>query len=535
MPTYSTAGSAADNRPNIIIIMVDDMGFSDIGCYGSEIQTPNLDSLAQNGLRFSQMYNCARCCPTRASLLTGLYAHQAGVGHMVNDHGHPSYQGFLNDNSVTIAEVLKRAGYTTLMSGKWHVGGHYYSVNQSEWQPGETGCPTPTTRGFDKFFGTLAGAGSFFNPHTLRRQDSWIEPESDNFYYTDAISDEAVKMIDDQLNQPEPFFMYVGYTAPHWPLHAMPEDIERYRGKYNCGWDELRLRRHEELLGSGILQSKWNMTPRDEKAPPWSDAPDQEWEDLRMAVYSAQIDRMDQGVGKIMDKLKEADIDDNTLVMFLSDNGGCAEFLREDGSPTRVLRQTCDGREVRYGNIRDLDPGPDTTYMSYDLPWANASNTPFRLYKHWVHEGGISTPLIAHWPAVIDGGSMDHEPCHVIDLMTTCVEAAGAEYPAEHNGSEIQPMEGESLVPAFRGDWVRDNPIFWEHEGNRAVRLGNWKLVSKHPGDFELYDMNEDRTELNDLASAKPDRLNEMQGLYQDFAHRCNVVPWAELMEMRKR
>ncbi len=527
-------------RPNIIVILVDDMGYSDIGCYGSEIQTPNLNQLARDGIRCTQMYNGARCCPTRASLLTGLYAHQAGVGHMVQNRGTRAYQGYLRDDAVTIAEVLRAGGYRTLMSGKWHVGGPYAPTQPELWEPGAPGHPTPLTRGFERFFGTLEGAGSFFHPYTVMR-GSDTEPAQfihgshgqvvdPDFYYTDAISDNACTMIEEATTDEKPFFLYLVYTAPHWPLHALPDDIAKYQGRYRKGgWDALRTARHEELKGMGILDRKWAISPRDESAPAWQDAPDHDWEDLRMAIYAAQIDRMDQGVGKVVEKLRALGQLDNTLILFLSDNGGCAEFLAEDGAGVqRYAYHTADGTPIRVGNIREMQPGGADTFMSYDLPWANASNAPFRLYKHWVHEGGISTPLIIHWPdGIRDGGRIEHAPCHLIDIMATCLDVSGVAYPTEYNGHPIQPYEGESLKPMLDGQaWSRERPIFWEHEGNRAVRFGEWKVVNKHPGVWELYNMDEDRTELHDLAGKNHDRLRSFVQQYDEWANRCEVRAW---------
>ena len=523
-----------DTRPNIVLILVDDMGYSDIGCYGSEIRTPNLDSLAEGGIRFTQMYNCARCCPSRASLLTGLYPHQAGVGHMVGDRGegYPGYRGFLNDNCVTIAEALGAAGYRARMSGKWHVGG-YYAYNRPEtWTPGEPGYPTPIQRGFQEHYGLLGGGSSYFDPVTLYHNDRRVMPEGP-YYLTDDITDNAVRMVDEMAEDDAPFFLYVGYTAPHWPLHALPEDIARYEGRYRRGWDALRTARHEELKGMGILDRKWEISSRDDQAPPWGDIEETDWEDLRMAVYAAQIDRMDQGVGRIIRKLRDCGVDDNTLVMFASDNGGCAEFLAEDTDrpePFRFNIPTRDGRPLHVGNTPKIKPGPDTTFMSYDLPWANASNTPFRLYKHWVHEGGVSTPFVVHWPKIARGGAIRHEPMHFIDIMATCLDAAGASYPKEYGGRAITPLEGESILPAVRGGaWSRERPIFFEHEGNLAVRLGNWKVVSKYPGPWELYDMNEDRTELYDLSAKDPGKVGDVEKMYSEWAVPRGVVPWGEL------
>lgn len=528
MPADERSGSSREEqkRPNIVLMMADDMGYSDIGCYGSEIRTPNLDRLGSDGLRLTQIYNYARCCPTRASLLTGLHPHQAGVGHMVDDYGLPGYQGYLNDRCVTIAEALRLGGYRTAMSGKWHVGGQY-STEGTEWTPGAPGFPRPTDRGFDAFYGTLTGAGSYFNPHTLMRDDAPIDPEGDEFYYTDAISDHAVSMIDTNASEPEPFFLYVAYTAPHWPLHALPEDIERYRGTYLKGWDTVRTERLERMRSMGLLNPDWPMTPRDEQAPPWSDVPDKDWEDMRMAVYAAQIDRMDQGIGRIMAALRNHGLEADTLVMFLSDNGGCAELLREDGHIASAPALTRNGETVQSGNVHGLTPGAADTFMSYDLPWANASNTPFRLYKHWVHEGGISTPFIAHWPAAIPAGSIAHQPAHLIDIMPTILELTGVAYPETFRDSSVTPLEGESLAPLFRGEeWSRERAICWEHEGNRAVRSEHWKLVSKHPGAWELYDMQGDRTELNDLAGLYPREAEELSMIHDAWAARCGVLPW---------
>ena len=520
-----------DRSPNIIIILADDMGYSDLGCFGSEIATPNLDALASSGLRFSQMYNSARCCPSRAALLTGVHPHQAGVGHMVADLGRPEYQGYLRDNVVTIAEALKSAGYRTLMSGKWHVGGDYNVTAREDWNPGGPGFPVPTQRGFDRYFGILSGGGSYFFPKTLAEQDTLLEPDLEGFYLTDAISDSAVDMIEDATSGEDPFFMYVAYTAPHWPLHALEEDIARYEGKYRNGWDHLRTGRHEQLKGMGILDEKWDISPRDADSPPWDEAADHDWEDIRMAVYSAQIDRLDQGVGKIVSALRRAGADSNTIIMFLSDNGGCAEFLAEESSqpqPHRYMGPNPDGTPLVLGNIRELRPGGAQTFMSYDLPWANASNTPFRRFKRWTHEGGISTPFILSWPDRIREPGIVHSPTHLIDIMPTCLQAAGASQPTEREGQQTLPLEGESFLSAIdRGEWSREQPIFWEHEGSRAIRQGQWKLVSAIGGPWELYDMETDRTELNDLYQRNRNKAHELERLYEEWADRCGVLPWS--------
>lgn len=515
------------SQPNIILILADDMGFSDIGCYGSEIETPNLDFMAQNGARFSQMYSFARCCPSRAALLTGLHPHQAGVGHMVDNRGSRAYQGYLRDDCVTIAEVLKGAGYQTLMSGKWHTGGRLPAREPDVWEPGTKGYPTPQQRGFDQFYGTLVGAGSFFYPHALTENGEFVKEYPDDFYYTDAITDNAIDMISSAHADDQPFFLHVAYTAPHWPLHALPDDIAKYEGKYRHGWDTLRKNRHEELNSLGILNPIWNISPRDDDSHPWADEQYTDWEDLRMAIYAAQIDRMDQGIGRILDTLRDLDIEDDTFIVFLSDNGGCAEYLAEDGWINSFVPDMPNGERVKVGNRQDLRPGAADTYMSYDLPWANASNSPFRLYKHWVHEGGISSPCIVYHPSQIQDACMIHSPIQFIDVLPTFADLAGATYPTEYHGNMIQPMEGESFLPAISNhDWQRENPLYWEHEGNRAVRINEWKLVSKHPDDWELYNMIEDRTELNDLAEGETTRIKNMSALYDVWASRCEVRSW---------
>jgi arylsulfatase len=522
-------------RPNIVLIMADDMGYSDIGCYGGEIRTHNLDALAAGGLRFTQFYNTARCCPTRASLMTGLYPHQAGVGHMMEDKGYDAYRGELNNRCVTIAEVLKQAGYSTYMAGKWHVTKSIApDGDKHNW---------PCQRGFDRFFGTIHGAGSYYDPNSLTRDNTQIPP-GDDFYYTDAIRDNAVKFIHEHAAE-NPFFMYVAFTAPHWPMHALPEDVARYKGRYGAGWDALRAERHKRMIGMGIVEKEWEITPRDSSVPSWTEAEDKEWYQRRMEVYAAMVDRLDQGVGRIISELKRTGRFENTLIFFLADNGGCAEEygstgpvkpepsepadlkpMGEDELQTRMQPLvTRDGRPVRTGH--GVMPGPADTYLAYGKPWANASNTPFRLYKHWVHEGGISTPLIAHWPVHIKVRcQLRHQPGHLIDIMATCVDVAGAKYPAEYKGNRITPMEGKSLLPAFDNKPVEREAIYWEHEGNRAIRQGKWKLVSRHPGRWELYDLEADRTELTDLAGKYPEKVEQLKAMYESWAARCGVQPW---------
>jgi len=540
------AQAAAVKRPNIILIMSDDMGYSDIGCYGGEIETPNLDRLAYNGLRFTQFYNTARCCPTRASLLTGLYQHQAGIGHMMGDRGLKGYRGDLNKNCLTIAQVMKLADYNTYMSGKWHVTP--YRANQTSkhnW---------PLQRGFDRFFGTIHGAGSFYDPNSLTRDNEFIVPDKD-FYYTVAISDNAVQFVKDNPTD-KPFFMYVAYTAAHWPMHAKSQDIAKYKGRYDKGWDALRKERYERMIKMGLIDKKWKLTERDKGVPKWEDADLKEWHTRRMEVYAAMVDNMDQGIGRIVDSLKAKGIYENTLIFFLQDNGGCAEEYGSRGSekpdPSKPVelkpmqpgelqtamqpKVTRDGRPVRTG--RGVMPGPADTYIAYGKPWANASNTPFRLYKHWVHEGGISTPLIVHWPAGVKSkGNLRHQPGHLIDIMATCVDVADARYPKEYKGNPITPMEGKSLAPAFDANKsIEREAIYWEHEGNCAIRVGKWKLVSRAnrnlrtadgiKQNWELYDLDADRSETNDLVTKFPDRAKRMADQWQTWARRAHVRPW---------
>ncbi len=539
-------GTAAD-RPNIIVILSDDMGYSDLGCYGSEIKTPNLDKLASGGVRFTQFYNTARCCPTRASLLTGLTPQQAGIGHMTDDKGVDSYRGDLSKRAVTFAEALKPAGYKSYVAGKWHVTKFTKPEGPKDnW---------PLQRGFDRFYGTIHGAGSFYDPSTLTRDNIQISPfadpeyKSDTYYYTDAISDHAVRFIKEhQKTSPEqPFIMYVAYTAAHWPMHALPQDIAKYKGKYDVGYEAIRKARFERMQQLGVLPPGCVLPPG---VGEWESVKNKPWEAACMEVYAAMIDNMDQGIGRIISSLQETQRFDNTLILFMQDNGGCAENTgrkagpkNPDTKPTAPTYppiaanallpsgsqppQTRDGYPIMMGQVM---PGGADTYIAYGEHWANVSNTPFRAYKHWTHEGGISTPLIAHWPKGIPPTrhhAIEKQPAHLIDIMATCIAISGASYPTTFSDHTIQPMEGVSLVPAFAGeDLKRGRPIFFEHEGNRAVRDGQWKIVSKHEKPWELYDIEQDRTELNDLAKKFPERVAEMSALYDTWANRVGALPW---------
>ena len=530
--TNAPNSESAPNRPNVIVIMVDDLGFSDVGCYGGEISTPNIDSLGHNGIRFTQMYNGARCCPSRAALLTGLNAHQAGVGQMTADLGVGSYQGYLNDNCVTIGEVMRDNGYATLMSGKWHVGGGYDRRNRDQWTPGDATHPLPTQRGFDQYFGLLEAADSFWNPKALMLQDKLIQVETDDFHLTDAIADHAVSQIEQTVADGNPFFQYIAFTAPHWPLHAWEDDIADYEGKYMVGWDATRAARHETQRGMGIVSDTQPISPRDEDAPPWEDVQNKQYEDIRMAVYSAMIQQLDRGIGKVIETLKRNGQFDNTCIMFLSDNGGCAELFQEDSDwpdPSQwASTPTRDGQPVRVGDIPDLRPGPDTTFQAVELPWANVSNTPFRFFKRWIHEGGISTPFIVHWPnAIAEPRIVHNTPMHITDIAATTYAATGAEYPTEFNDNPITPLEGESILPAIQGQpWQREKPVTVEHEGNRGIRIGDWKLVAEWNSPWELYNIPEDRTELNDKASTESNRVKSMLNAYQEWTERAGVLDW---------
>jgi arylsulfatase len=401
----------------------------------------------------------------------------------------------------------------------------------------------PRQRGFDRFYGIIIGAVSYYSPTTLTRENENVEREAledDDYYITDAISDQAVKYIREhhERHSGEPFFQYVAYTAPHWPLHAREEDIAKYKGRYDQGWDRLREERLERLVSTGILDPAWKLTERDPSEPAWEDADDKEWRARCMEVYAAQIDRMDQGIGAIVKELEETGQLDNTLIIFLADNGGCAEELRSGMGDFLIqyhmaTRETKQGKTVLFGNRHDYMPGNELTYQSYGVAWANLSNAPFRLYKHWIHEGGISTPLIMHWPGkVADEGSLRHTPGQLPDIMATILEATGAEYPSTYKGRDILPLEGTSLLPLLEQDGMARGPLYWEHEGNAGVREGKWKLVRKYPDAWELYDMERDRTELHNVAAQHPERVARMSEQYEHWAERCRVVPREKILSI---
>lgn len=524
-------------KPNIIIVLADDMGFSDIGCFGSEIRTPCLDAMAAQGIRYNHMYNNARCCPSRASLLTGLYPHQAGVGLMMENLGIKEYQGYLNDSCITLAEGVKSAGYQTGMIGKWHVGGGYQKTREALERAGKKGYPTPMQRGFDYFYGTLEGAGNYYNPVTLMENGEWINirPE-DNFYYTEKIGEKACEVLERFSGDDAPFFLYVSFNAPHWPLHAREEDIAAYEGTYLVGWDEIRKRRYQKQLEMGIVKDIWDMSPRDTGSPDWDEIEDKDWEDIKMAVYAAQIEEMDREIGKIREKLTQLELEKDTFILFTSDNGACAEELPEDGWICNFASErTLNGEKVEIGNLSKRRPGKEDTYMSYGLPWANASNTPFRLFKHWIHEGGISAPCVVSWGDNIKNpGRVEETPIHFIDIMPTILELAEAEYPREWKGTPIHPVAGESFLSSVREKWERKRPIFWEHEGNCGVRLGRYKLVRCYPEDFALYDMELDRTELHDISGEHPEIKKELLKAYEEWAQETGVKSREKILEIIK-
>lgn len=538
--TTCAGTSSADDRPNIVLILADDLGFSDLGCYGGEISTPNIDSLAANGLRYRQFYNTARSCPSRASLLTGLTPHLAGVGHMVADRGYPGYRGTLAPNTLTLAEALKGCGYNTAMSGKWHVTNNTRpDGDRSQW---------PLQRGFDRFYGTLSGHGSFWDPKCLYDGNTPIRAAGD-YYYTEAITDRATQFIDDMVQEREPFFLYVAYTAPHYPLHARPEYIEKYKGRFAAGWDSLRVARFERMRRMGVIPAGAELPEKDEQCYNWTEEQDKEWQQMRMEVYAAMVEQMDEGVGRVVAELRRRGVLDNTLIVFLSDNGASNEghlhnTVERTGAhwgDRMIPDSTRDGRSVHAGDIPDLPLGPDDTYGSYGPQWAHLSCTPFRRYKSWVHEGGICTPMIVSWGDKIpDKGGFRDGVFNITDFMPTFLELAHGEYPDSVRGAGSIPIEGHSFAATF-GENLVDTArlMFWEHEGNKAVRRGKWKLVAEYPGSWrtlrsypaggawELYDIEKDRAEMYDLAEQYPGLVRDLAAEWTAWAARARVEDWA--------
>ncbi len=484
------------DRPNIIVILADDMGYSDLGCTGSEIDTPNLDRMASEGTLFTNFYNTSRCCPSRTSLLTGQYQWDAGVGHMDSPHFEfPEYQGHINDKSVTIAEALKLNGYQTFMSGKWHVG----SRERTMW---------PDHRGFDQFYGTPDGGGIYFYPSKYwDRPVYWngeqVHPD-DSWYSTDAFTDYAIDYIEDKRDSDKPFFMYIAYVAPHFPLMAKPEDIAKYRDTYRVGYDAIRKARFEKQKAIGLIPE--NLEISEPVYPDWESVEDQDQEAMEMAVYAAMVDCLDQNVGRLMDSLEAAGIIENTAVFFLSDNGAC---------------------QTDWNKTPDVEIGNRDSNVAYGV-WNNVSNTPYRMRKGQEHEGGIITPLVAHWPAGIKvNGERISAPAHINDFMPTCLELAGATYPKTYNGVELSPLDGKSFLPLLKGETPAKEPhYFWEHEGNRAVREGDWKLVALQKGDWELYNLSVDPFERNNLIEENPEKAKSLQSSYESWSQKHGVRPW---------
>ena len=517
-------------RPNIVVILADDLGYSDLGCYGSEIRTPVLDALASDGVRFTQMYNSGRSCPSRACLLTGLYPHRVGIGEMVRDHREAwpeGYRGYRTDNNLTIAQVLSREGYYTALSGKWHLGKH----------------ATPVDCGFDDFYGFMNGAAPYWNearyvrlPESAPRREY---PEG-TFYATNAITDYAIDFVRRAQEQHKPFFLHLTYNAPHFPLQAPKERIDAYMEPYLQGWDRIRADREQRLRAAGLLPDGQRMGARgevpasafiDETRPieAWDDLPEETRRDLarRMATYAAMVEIMDENIGRFIEALRTDGVLDNTLILFLSDNGACAEW-HEFGFDGRS------GVDYRTHTGDALERmGQRGTYHHYGTGWANVCCAPFRLYKHFAHEGGISTPSILWWgDRVRNKGRIDHQMCHFTDIMTTCLDAAGARFPESYEGRQLVRPEGISILPIAAGRKIPSRPIFAEHEGNRMVHIGRWKLVASYYNgqEWELYDIDRDRTEQHDLAAKYPRKVARMERLYFDWAEANGVLPFPQLM-----
>jgi arylsulfatase A-like enzyme len=525
--------AAEGKRPNIVVILADDLGYSDLGCYGGEIATPNIDRLAERGLRFTQFYNGGRCCPTRASLMTGLHPHQAGIGRMTHDTGKPGYRGFLTANTVTIPEVLRAAGYRTAMAGKWHLSvtqeppGHMRNLNNQAIRDRFSDPATyPTGRGFEEFYGVVWGVANYFDPFSLVHNAEPVREVPKGYYVTDAVNEQAVAFIDKYGKGPEPFFLYVAHLAPHWPLHARAEDVAKYEQTYKVGWQAIREARHKRMLEKGLLPPGTNLPPRHNAGRTWEENPTKAWDARAMAVHAAMVDRMDQGIGKILAKLDERKLLDDTLILFLSDNGASPEAYPNPGFDRPS--QTRDGRKIAYPPSKDVLPGGEETFFYFGPAWANVANTPLRMWKAEMYEGGICTPLIAHWPATVKAG-VTAQAGHVIDVMATCVELAGTAYPKEYQGRPITPLEGKSLLPVLRGEQRKGHDaICWEHFGARAIREGDWKLVARKGAKWELYDLSKDRTELDDRTAEMPERVKAMEAKWNEWAKRSMVYPTPE-------
>lgn len=511
----SWAAAAADvNRPNILVIVADDLGYSDLGCYGGEIKTPVLDKLAAGGLRLTQFYNTGRCCPSRAAILTGQYPHRVGLGHMTtNDLGQPGYRGVLSRQARTIAEVLSDNDYRTYMTGKWHLG-----------------TPDPTNHGFEEFYGTLVSAKRFFDPqHLIRlpknREARVYDPKE--FYATDAVTDYAIEFLQQARSEPrQPWFLYLAYNAPHFPLHARRDDIEKYKSRYQTGWDELRAERLQHMKQLGIVPNDTRLSPRSHWQnygetktgvnPAWNTLPADRRQDLarRMAIYAAMVDRMDQQIGRVIADLEYAGEIKNTLIVFTSDNGACFEW-----DPFGFDIVSSNQNILHTDEQLDAMGGPGT-FHSVGSGWANASNTPWRLYKHFNHEGGIASPCIIHWPAKqqINPGSIKHTACHIIDILPTIIAETGVQYRGQLT------LPGQNIFHQIE-QAASSRMLFFEHQGNRAVRFGQWKLVALDDSPWELYNFASDRTESNDLASENPKLVKHLSDAWDKWAAVNYVTP----------
>lgn len=528
-----------DSRPNIILILADDLGYSDIGCYGGEIHTPNLDYLAANGLRFTKFYNTSRCCPTRASLLTGLYNQQAGIGMMTTDRSEPGYRGYLTENTVTLAEVLKAAGYHTAMSGKWHVSNTVEQPTQKEqlkWLSHQASHPYfspveqyPINRGFEKYFGNLWGVVDYFDPFALVDGTTPVAEVPKGYYHTDAINDTAVSYIKEFSKDENPFFIYVAETAPHWPLMAPEEEIKKYENTYKVGWEAIREARYKRMVAKGIINSETAaLSPRMGKELTWANNPDTVWDARAMAVHAAMVDRMDQGIGRIIKALKESGQLNNTIILFLSDNGASPEICANYKPGFDRPGETRDGRTINYPHDKKALPGPETVYGSIGPRWANVANTPYQYAKAQSYEGGIRTPMIAFWPDKIKSrGKLTDHLGHVMDFMSTFVEIANAKYPTTFNGHNITPTTGISLLPVFEGQKEKTHKeLFNEHFNARYIRDGEWKLVSlSNDTTWHLYKINEDQTELHDLAKQYPKVVATLAERWHQWANLHQVFP----------
>lgn len=536
----SEAKKEEPRRPNIVLIMADDLGYSDLGSYGGEIQTPHLDSLAENGLRFTQFYNTSRCCPSRASLLTGLYNHDAGIGEMTEDRHIPGYRGHITENTATLAEVLKSAGYHTAMSGKWHVSNTVVQKTpekQLAWLNHQENHPLfspieqyPTNRGFEKYYGNIWGVVDFFDPFSLVNGTEPVTEVPDDYYHTDAISDTAVAYINQFSKEKEkPFFLYVAETAPHWPLMAPEETIKKYENTYTDGWEATREKRYKRMVHLGIIDSaQASLSPRIDGELNWEDNDTKEWDARAMAVHAAMVDRMDQGVGRIINALKQNGQLENTLIIFLSDNGASSENAAAYGPGFDRPSETRDGEEIVYTTDKKVLPGPETVYASIGQRWANVANTPYKYWKAESYEGGVHTPMIAFWPEGItaEKGSFTNQVAHVMDFMATFAEVGKATYPDSLHNTAIMPLQGKSLLPIFKAEKREGHKaLFNEHYGAKYARQGDWKLVKRNNEDWHLYNLAEDRTELNNLAEKHPEKVQKLDSLWQNWAENHQVLP----------